>query len=160
MADPHRLIVGARGWDHPGWNGKFYPEDLPQDWRLSYYANEFSGVLVPKSIWQTSEPELIANWCDDVPDDFLFFLEASDSHALAPLRVTCRDLFGQHWGGIPVTNAAVMSADEKWDMRSLRVRFDALVSQPQGAAVPGFFLCGDPPNIGHMRAARLLADML
>lgn len=160
MAHPHRLIVGARDWDHPAWKGTFYPEDLPKDWRLSYYANEFSGVLLPESVWRPAKPEVIAIWCDNVADGFLFFLEARDPSVLNQLRLSYRDLFGPHWGGIPVTCGAVMSADENWDLRRLRERFHGLLAQPRGVTVPGFFLCGEPPDIDHMREARVLADML
>ncbi len=38
--------VLAVGWDHPAWQGSFYPDDLPADWRLTYYANEVPGVLL------------------------------------------------------------------------------------------------------------------
>ncbi len=43
----HRVLIGACGWEHRGWNGGFYPEDLPADWRLGYYANAFRVVLIP-----------------------------------------------------------------------------------------------------------------
>ena len=42
----HGLRLGARGWRHAHWENDFYPDDLPPDWQLAYYANEFSTVLV------------------------------------------------------------------------------------------------------------------
>ena len=160
MAASHRLIVGARGWDHAGWRGAFYPEDLPQEWRLTYYANEFTGVLVPESVWRAADPETIAIWCDDVTDGFLFFLELQDPNAAELPAVPYQDLFASHWGGVPVASEALMPADENWNLRCVRERFEHLMLQPLGVTSPGFFLCGDPPNIDHMREARLLADML
>ena len=47
------LLLRARDWEHPAWNQEFYPDDLPEDWRLSYYANEFPVVLVPVSEFRT-----------------------------------------------------------------------------------------------------------
>lgn len=67
------VAVAAYGWEHSGWSGSFYPEDLPEDWRLDYYANEFSAVAVPAGYWQ-GEPE-VAAWRDATPDGFAFFLE-------------------------------------------------------------------------------------
>jgi hypothetical protein len=161
MAEAHKLIVGARGWDHAGWHDTFYPEDLPEDWRLSYYANEFAGVLLPEALWRVTGPETISGWCDDVPDDFLFFLESLGGHASDRLAAVYRDLFGTHWGGVPVTGESLMSADEKWDLRRLRERFGVIAAQSKGVSgVQGFFLYGDPPDINHLREARLLADML
>ncbi len=30
------VLVGARGWEHEAWTDRFYPADLPEDWRLTY----------------------------------------------------------------------------------------------------------------------------
>ncbi len=73
------FIVGARGWDHDAWLGRFYPDDLPSDWRLGYYANEFSGVLVPETQWRGVGEAEWQEWCDEVPDGFSFYLELSDT---------------------------------------------------------------------------------
>ncbi len=67
--------VGARGWDHPAWVGSLYPTDLPSDWRLAYYANEFSVVMVEQAGWLAVEDFSSLGWADDVPDEFRFFLE-------------------------------------------------------------------------------------
>ncbi len=50
MSDPlteHRVLIGAADWRYPAWTGDFYPEDLPEDWRLGYYGNEFPVVGIP-----------------------------------------------------------------------------------------------------------------
>lgn len=160
MSEAHRLIVGARGWNHDGWNGTFYPEDLPQDWRLSYYANEFTGVLVPEPVWRAADPSIIGGWLGDVADGFLFYLEQHDPRASSQISFSHRKLFGSHWGGIPVSSKAVWSGEEEWNLRRLRERFNALRKHPRGVTTPGFFISGNPPEIDHMREARLLADML
>jgi len=69
------FFLGARGWDHPAWQDSFYPDDLPPEWRLSYYANEFNAVLASSDLWGAADAELIASWADDVHDGFRFFLE-------------------------------------------------------------------------------------
>ncbi|MGA7799788.1 MAG: DUF72 domain-containing protein [Gammaproteobacteria bacterium] len=69
------LEVGARGWDHDAWVGRFYPDDLPAAWRLAYYANEFPSVLVPAQQWQHVDPGEVAGWGADVPERFVFFIE-------------------------------------------------------------------------------------
>lgn len=49
----YRILIGTAGWRHLQWgNEVFYPEDLPEDWYLSFYANEFSIALVPEKQWQ------------------------------------------------------------------------------------------------------------
>ena len=45
------LNIGAYGWKHENWSGGFYPDDLPQDWQLTYSSNAFNCVLVPVEYW-------------------------------------------------------------------------------------------------------------
>ncbi len=71
------ILVGARGWDHPSWLGEFYPEDLPEDWRLAYYANAFRSVLVPAQVLVRVHESAFAGWVEDVPAGFRFYLEVS-----------------------------------------------------------------------------------
>ena len=98
------LFVGAVGWDHDGWAGNFFPEDLPPDWRLTYYANEYPLVLVPAASWQGASLEQAAAWADDVADAFRFFLEAPPGAwrgdgAGAGLRA-CIDALGGKFAGL------------------------------------------------------------
>ena len=62
------IRLGACGLEHADLLKNFYPEDLPEDWRLGFYANEFNALLVPESIWQDESVEL-EDW-QDVPDAF------------------------------------------------------------------------------------------
>ncbi|MCB1863907.1 MAG: hypothetical protein KDG50_00625 [Chromatiales bacterium] len=68
--------VGALGWDEPEWRNGFYPDDLPEDWRLGYYANEFSTVLVPQRLWWNATDQTWAGWADLVSPAFRFWLHA------------------------------------------------------------------------------------
>ena len=40
------VLLGAETWQVPSWDQEYYPEDLPEEWQLSYYANEFSTTLI------------------------------------------------------------------------------------------------------------------
>jgi uncharacterized protein YecE (DUF72 family) len=40
------VLLGALDWKVPRWRDEYYPEDLPEEWQLSYYANEFSTTLI------------------------------------------------------------------------------------------------------------------
>ncbi len=59
----YRILIGTAGWQYPEWgNEVFYPEDLPQDWYLSFYSNEFPVVLIAESRWAgASETEQIVD---------------------------------------------------------------------------------------------------
>ncbi len=74
---------GAYGWRHKHWLKSFYPEDLPidgdDDWRLSYYSNEFNSVLVPADYWRTARINDCEDWLDSVHSGFRFFVECHGS---------------------------------------------------------------------------------
>ena len=79
-----KICTGAYGWRHRRWLNAFYPQDLPveadEDWRLSYYSNEFNTVLVPVDYWQTGHGQASAlidseHWLEQVHDEFQFFVE-------------------------------------------------------------------------------------
>jgi hypothetical protein len=69
MKSPITLM--AVGLDAPDWDRDFFPEDLPKDWRLGYYANEFPGILIPSST--LNEAWEAEDWLDDVPEAFEFY---------------------------------------------------------------------------------------
>jgi hypothetical protein len=69
------LRVGAWGWEHACWSGAFYPEGLPPEWRLAYYANAFRAVLIPAERLSASEPAEVAAWAAEVDPDFAFYAE-------------------------------------------------------------------------------------
>lgn len=75
------ILVGTRGWDHPVWRGGFYPEELPADWRLTYYNNLLRAVLVPGDSWTgIAEPD-VRQWAEDSDPAFRFVLELPDEVA-------------------------------------------------------------------------------
>jgi len=76
MIHDNTIRVGCCDWDQPHWQGSFYPKDLPSDWRLSYYANEFSAVLVPEATWQVENADF-EQWAEDVPEGFRFYFLTS-----------------------------------------------------------------------------------
>lgn len=81
------IDLGAYGWRHKHWLKNFYPEDLPigdpeddsEDWRLSYYSNEFNAVLVPSEYWCKGDTVDCEGWLEEVHDDFQFFVECHES---------------------------------------------------------------------------------
>ncbi len=74
-ADTHLVLMGTCGWKHPGWLNDFYSEDLPEDWQLGFYSNEFPVVYVPVADWL--EQADLSEWTEDVSESFRFVLEIS-----------------------------------------------------------------------------------
>lgn len=75
MSASHLVKAGAVGWERPAWRQDFYPEDLPEDWLLSYYNTQFQAVFLPATMWQTAAPDDWARWLADTREDFVFVLE-------------------------------------------------------------------------------------
>jgi len=73
------IRTGTCGWNHDDWVYAFYPDDLPDDWRLSYYSNEFDTVLVPVHGLDSITSQEAEQWYEDTRDDFLFFIKLPDS---------------------------------------------------------------------------------
>ena len=68
-------MVTARGWWDLADRATFYPDDLPEDWQLTYFANCFRAVLLPCAFWSASDPSQVAQWRDEVPAGFRFVAE-------------------------------------------------------------------------------------
>lgn len=72
MAD---IWLASSGCEHPGWENTFYPDDLPEDWRFSYYSNEFSALFLRYANWTALSEDTLQQWMDDCDPDFQFMLE-------------------------------------------------------------------------------------
>ncbi len=97
---PTEIFIAARGWSHSCWHGNFYPDDLPEDWQLSYYSNEFSAVVVPASQWVGLDYVEFERWKEDVPERFLFYLEVEDLLANWEQAAEIVKPLGDQLGGI------------------------------------------------------------
>ncbi|MHB0875768.1 MAG: DUF72 domain-containing protein [Anaerolineae bacterium] len=69
MAD---LYVGTAGWSYADWSGAFYPEAMPADRYLAYYAGHFNAVEVDSTFYGTPRAEVVGRWAEAVPPDFRF----------------------------------------------------------------------------------------
>jgi len=79
-----QLEIAAYGWLSAEWDS-FYPDDLPPEWRLDYYANEFSAVIVPAQTWQGESIDEASRWLEEAPSGFNFFWELDDADGAARL---------------------------------------------------------------------------
>jgi len=69
------LSIGTYGWEHDEWVGGFYPDDLPDDWRLGYYSNRLKAVLIPYDELRQRSAAEISAWPDDVYAEFRMVIE-------------------------------------------------------------------------------------
>jgi uncharacterized protein YecE (DUF72 family) len=71
------VLVGTSGFAYLHWNRAFYPEGLPADERLAWYARSFRTVELNVSFYRTPPASTFAKWRDEVPADFRFAVKAS-----------------------------------------------------------------------------------
>ena len=72
----HRIQIGAYGWSHAAWQDDFYPHELPEDWQLGYYGNEFPVIMVPAAYWQQPGPAQIEAALEDCAESLQVVYEA------------------------------------------------------------------------------------
>lgn len=135
MTSSALVLVGAMNWNRPDWRGSFYPEDLPDDWMLSYYNTQFQAVYLPAVIWQAASDAIWAQWLGDTQDGFCFVLEPGDAGAVPP--VSPRVLLATPaW-----TAAHVWWLDQAPDLRALAQRIAQQATT--GSPLFVFSLTGD-----------------
>jgi len=164
--------VAARDWDHAAWSGGFYPEDLPAEWRLTFYANEFPAVIVPAAAWGEDPAQQARQWVADTPEGFGFLVEgdlpAGVEEALAERLVAAigpgeGELPRLAWpepgevttaGGIALTRLAAGDATPP----ALRVAWEALSGS---GAVAGFLVIEGAAEVPEaLERARTVAELM
>jgi uncharacterized protein YecE (DUF72 family) len=149
MTSPALVFVGALNWEHPAWRGSLYPDDLPEDWLLSYYNTQFQVVYLPAAVWQAASEATWAQWLDDTQDGFRFVLEAGDAAAVPP--VSPRVLLATpEW-----TAAHVWWLDDAPDMRALAQR----ITQQAATGEP-LFVFSRSGNLGQLEQVKTLKQIM
>jgi hypothetical protein len=70
-----RVRIGTMGWQFENWNKSYYPEDIPPQWKLGFYANDFTAVVVPESLWVDVELNQLAEMAEDLHEDFALYFQ-------------------------------------------------------------------------------------
>ncbi len=116
MKTYHLVRTGAVGWRHSTWLGQFYPEDLPEDWMLSFYNTQYLSVYLAHQIWEDVPQETWAQWLSETREDFHFLLEPGESAVQPPpgdrILVASPEWASRH----------VWWLDENFDLRALSRR--------------------------------------
>lgn len=98
------IHLAARAWGHAQWRERFYPPDLPADWDLAYYANEFMAVGVPGALWLEASADRLQGWLADTGAGFRFFLllEAAQLAGAAEPLAQAVETLGEQCAGLVV----------------------------------------------------------
>lgn len=134
------LTLAAYGWSPHNWAQNFYPDDLPSEWHIAYYANEFSRILLPAPLWNDVSLARVATWATDTSDDFGFYLELTRDVLQAANWSSVQTTVEQHLAekvlGLLVDSDAMPWLPAEWMQRFAvhqRVAEQWLAVMPNGA---------------------------
>lgn len=143
---PEPILIGTRGWDRADWTGGFYPEALPDDWRLGYYVNHLRAVLVPAETVARADMAAVRAWAEDAYEEFRFVVEvpatlADISRLIDPIRPQVAGLL------LRVTDA-VEAGGLASRLRELTAQPPVCVDLPAVARTPAMLDCLARHNAG------------
>lgn len=93
---PSRLRLAAvQDSASPAWQS-FYPEDLPADWALAYYAHFWRELLMPPGDWTTWVED--PRWLDQAPEELRLYFQVPEGAGGDCPRLVSR--LGARLGGL------------------------------------------------------------
>ena len=66
------LHLGTSSWTAEGWEGTFYPANIPESQWITHYAKKFSTVEVDATFYHAPSRKTVQGWRDQTPGGFLF----------------------------------------------------------------------------------------
>lgn len=69
--------IGISGWSYRGWQGPFYPKDLPQKRHLEYASRQFNSIEINGSFYSLQTPQTYRRWYEETPEGFVFAVKGS-----------------------------------------------------------------------------------
>lgn len=72
-----KTYTGTSGFSYKEWKGRFYPERLPANKMLSYYATRLSAVEINNTFYRLPRAEVLEKWRATAGPDFRFAIKAS-----------------------------------------------------------------------------------
>ena len=149
----YRCYLGAIGWDHPAWLGAFYPEDMPPEWRLSYYNTGFECVYLPYALWSKTPLETLAAWREETLERFRFLLEPTAAASSAD-KERIAALGEKAVVATPHAGPAIIWLEPGADLKQLAQTLQAQI------APPPVFLVSVSGDYAQLDQARTLLDVL
>jgi uncharacterized protein YecE (DUF72 family) len=67
-----KKLIGCSGYYYKHWIGLFYPDDLPKNKWLIYYADHFKTVEINNTFYRMPDEKAVRNWYAITPADFVF----------------------------------------------------------------------------------------
>jgi len=141
-----RVLLGVQGWDWPAWTHAFFPEGMPEEWRLTYFNTQFECVLLSASQWQALPAHEYARWAGDTHDKFMFLLQSEhDEPVPQALRGRARC--------IAEGDARLVSFDKGTDLKNLAETLMQFQDEP-------VYLVSRDGDLSQLERVRTLLELL
>jgi len=73
--------LGATGWSCPEWGEAFYPHDMPEEWRLTFFNTQYHCTFLGQAIWRQAGRDQWRQWNADTHAEFRFLLEGESQQS-------------------------------------------------------------------------------
>jgi uncharacterized protein YecE (DUF72 family) len=71
------MYIGCSGFGYEDWGSMFYPQGLPKEQWLGYYARYFNTVEINNTFYTSLQARHFQKWIEETPDDFVFSINAN-----------------------------------------------------------------------------------
>ena len=115
------VLIGTSGFSYQHWRGIFYPDGLPQQRWLEFYAGQFPTVELNVTFYRLPSEKAVQSWQRRVPADFIYAAKLSrlithshrlhDAEEALALFLARMRLLGEHLGPILIQLPPNMRAD-------------------------------------------------
>lgn len=129
----HTILLGACGWQHAQWRDSYYPEDLPEDWQLAYYGNEYPVVLIPAAYWVQGR-QAVAAWLEETADSPRFVCEWNWDPQQQTEILAMVDALGDRVVGVLCPVQGKADSGQVKTIKELAARFPVCLDWPDTAA--------------------------
>ena len=88
------LYCGTSGFSFKEWKGPFYPEKLPANEMLAFYAERLPTVEINNTFYRMPRRNVLEGWAAQVPDSFRFAIKAPRRITHSKQLADCREEAG------------------------------------------------------------------
>ncbi|NDB63482.1 MAG: DUF72 domain-containing protein [Nitrosopumilaceae archaeon] len=67
-----QINIGCTGWGYDGWQGSFYPKNLPKTDFLKHYSSVFDITEINSTFYAIPNVTIVKKWYSDTPNHFKF----------------------------------------------------------------------------------------
>lgn len=107
--------VALLDWQSPDLAG-FYPDDVPEEWQLTWYANIAMAVVLPEARWLSALTDgVLSDWANETQNNFWFYLVCDSDVAVSKLSGAIEMLNGK-CGGVILSPSCALDMNVSVDL--------------------------------------------